>query len=70
MTAPYNGLRKATITVRPDGLLDVVRERDTGNGERITGCATLDEALEAIRAHAHAWRIADASSTVTTTEKG
>ena len=47
----YGGLVKATITVRDDGLLDVVRERDTGNGESFRGCATLDEAFAVIRAH-------------------
>lgn len=47
----YGGLKKATITVRDDGLLDVVRERDTGNGDAIKGCATLEEACDAIYAH-------------------
>jgi hypothetical protein len=47
----YGGLKRATITVRDDGKLDVLRERETG-GEVIKGCATLDEALDAIRAHA------------------
>ena len=51
MIARYGGLRKATIIVRDDGLIDVIRERAT-NGERINGCATLDEAFDAIRAHA------------------
>lgn len=44
----YGGLRKATIIVRDDGLLDVIREREH-NGERVNGCATLDEAFAAIR---------------------
>lgn len=47
----YGGLRKATITVRDDGKLDVVRERET-NGERCNGCENLDEAFDFIRAHA------------------
>lgn len=47
--ARYGGLRKATIIVRDDGLLDVVRERET-TGESIRGCATLEEAFDAIRA--------------------
>ncbi len=46
----YNGLRRAVITVRKDGLLDVLRERD-GSGETFRGCATLDEAFAVIRAH-------------------
>jgi len=50
----YGGLKKATIYVRDDGLLDVVRERAT-NGERIAGVANLEEAFDAIRAHAPAW---------------
>ena len=46
----YGGLKKATIIVRDDGKLDVIRERAT-NGERINGNETLEEAFDAIRAH-------------------
>ena len=46
----YGGLRRAIVTVREDGLLDVVREREK-TGESIRGCATLEEALDAIYAH-------------------
>lgn len=50
MSVPrYGGLKRAVITVRDDGLLDVVRERET-TGESIRGCATLEEAFDAIRA--------------------
>jgi len=50
----YGGLKKATIIVRDDGKLDVIRERAT-NGERINGNETLEEAFDAIRAHTPAW---------------
>jgi hypothetical protein len=51
MSGRYGGLRKATIIIRDDGLLDVVRERET-TGESIRGVANLEEAFDAIRAHA------------------
>jgi hypothetical protein len=50
----YGGLRRVMITVREDGLLDVVRERET-TGESIRGLANLDEAFDAIRAGATEW---------------
>ena len=50
----YGGLRRVLITVRDDGLLDVVRERET-TGESIRGLANLDEAFDAIRAGATEW---------------
>ena len=49
--ARYNGLRRVVITVRDDGLLDVLRERES-TGETFRGCASLDEAFACIRAHA------------------
>jgi len=50
MSQRYGGLRKVTITVRDDGLIDVVREREH-NGDSIRGCSTLEEACDAIYAH-------------------
>lgn len=46
----YAGLKKATIVIREDGRLDVLRERES-TGEWFRGMETLDEAFEVIRAH-------------------
>jgi len=50
MIARYGGLRKATIIVRDDGKLDVIRERET-MGETFRGLDNLDDAFATIRAH-------------------
>ena len=50
MSVRYARLRKVTITIRDDGILDVVRER-AENGESFRGLANLEEAFDAIRAH-------------------
>jgi len=43
-------LVRIVITKRPDGLWDVVRER-AANRENCSGCRSLEEALDYVRAH-------------------